>query len=368
GRQKEFDTLRSAWAAAATGRAGLVLVAGAAGAGKSRLVTELAGLVESTGGLVAPARCYQAERSLFAQPLLEAVRSCIAGLPPELVRRLADGWNGTLVELMPWLARLLGPGDYRGAGPELEHHRSLEAIAVLLERLAARQPLLLWLEDLQHASASMVEAVHFLPRRLPTTRLLLVATVTSDSGAEALSALGEVGRTIELGPLSASEVAELATRMGVAGRAPRGRASTGRATAVFEPTGGHAAFVVETLRLLSGPGGGLEAPIPESLQAAVQTRIRQVGPEVEELLRVAAVAGRTFDLDLVASLGQIDAELAGRLAERALLARLLAISGTSFTFTSGLLREVLYETTPAPVRKSRHRRAAVLLAGAPEAV
>jgi tetratricopeptide (TPR) repeat protein len=70
----------------------------------------------------------------------------------------------------------------------------------------------------------------------------------------------------------------------------------------------------------------------------------------------------------VASLGQIEVELAGRLAERALLAGLLAISGTSFTFTSGLLREVLYETTPTPVRTSRHRRAAVLLAGAPEAV
>src|SRR4029453_8281972 len=180
GRQKEFDTLRSAWAAAATGRAGLVLVAGAAGAGKSRLVTELAGLVESPGGRVAPARCYQAERSLFAQPLLEAVRSCIAGLPPELVRRLADGWNGTLGELMPWLARLL----------------------------------------------ETVEAFHFLARRLPTTRLLLVATITSDSGAEALSALGEVGRTIELGPLSASEVAALATRMSVAGRAPAGVAPT----------------------------------------------------------------------------------------------------------------------------------------------
>src|SRR4030095_6873948 len=117
------------WERSAADASGLLLVAGAAGAGKSRLVTELAGLVESTGGLVAPARCYQAERSLFAQPLLEAVRSCIAGLPPEVVRRLADGWNGTLVELMPWLARLLEPVEYRRAGPELEHHRSLEAIA-----------------------------------------------------------------------------------------------------------------------------------------------------------------------------------------------------------------------------------------------
>ncbi|HEV8166586.1 MAG TPA: AAA family ATPase, partial [Actinomycetota bacterium] len=358
GRRKEFGTLRSTWAAAATGRAGLVLVAGAAGAGKSRLVEELAGLVESTGGMVAAARCYEAERSLFLQPLLEAVRSCIAGLRPELVGQLADGWNGTLVELMPWLGRLLEPVEYRRAGPELEHRRSLEAIAVLLERLAARQPLLLWLEDLQHASASTVEAVHFLPRRLPTTRLLLVATVASDSDAEALPALGEAGRMIELGPLSAPEVAELAARMGVAGRASE----------VFESTGGHAAFVLETLRLLSDPAGDLEAAVPASLQAAVRSRIGQVGPQVEELLRVAAVAGRTFDLDLVASLGRFDAELAGRLAERALLAGLLGISGTSFTFTSGLLREVLYETTPAPVRKSRHRRAAVLLAGAPEAV
>jgi DNA-binding SARP family transcriptional activator/tetratricopeptide (TPR) repeat protein len=358
GRQKELDILRSAWAAAASGRAGLVLVAGAAGAGKSRLVEELADLVESTGGTAAPARCYEAERSLFLQPLLEAVRSCIAGLRPELVGQLADGWNGTLVELMPWLGRLLEPVEYRRAAPELEHHRSLEAIAVLLERLAARQPLLLWLEDLQHAGASTVEAVHFLSRRLATSRLLLVATVTSDSGAEARSALGEAGRTIELGPLSASEVAELAARMGVAGRAGE----------VFESTGGHAAFVLETLRLLSDPGGDLEAAVPASLQAAVRSRIGQVGPEVEELLRVAAVAGRTFDLDLVASLGRFDAELAGRLAERALLAGLLAISGTSFTFTRGLLREVLYETTPAPVRTSRHRRAAVLLAGAPEAV
>ncbi len=55
----------------------------------------------------------------------------------------------------------------------------------------------------------------------------------------------------------------------------------GRAAEVFESTGGHAAFVLETLRLLGDPGSDLEAAVPASLQAAVQTRIRQVGPEVE---------------------------------------------------------------------------------------
>jgi tetratricopeptide (TPR) repeat protein len=84
-------------------------------------------------------------------------------------------------------------------------------------------------------------------------------------------------------------------------------------------------------------------------------------------LRVATVAGRTFDLDLVAKLADIVSEQAARHAERALRAGLLDTSGTSFAFTSGLLREVLYETTPEPVRASRHRRVAVLLAGAPEA-
>jgi DNA-binding SARP family transcriptional activator len=359
GRREELGALRSAWSEAATGRAGLVLVAGAAGAGKSRLVTELVGLVTATGGVVAAARCYEAERSLFLQPLLEAVRASIAGLRPDLVRQLATGWYGTLIELMPPLGRLLDPVDYQRATPELEHHRSLEAIAALLERLAAHQPLLLVLEDIQHAGVSTLEAVHFLRRRLATARLLVTATVSNDRDAEALEALAEVGRTIELGPLSAVDVAELAGRMGVADRA----------TEVFEATGGHAAFVLETLRLLSGASGEpAAAAVPDSLQMAVLLRVRQVGPEAEELLRVAAVAGRTFDLDLVARLGGIDPEQAGRLAGRALRAGLLVTSGMRFAFASGLVQEVLYETTPGPVRASRHRRAALLLEGRPEAV
>ena len=89
----------------------------------------------------------------------------------------------------------------------------------MLERLAARQPLLLVLEDLQHASVSTLEAVHFLRRRLATARVLIAATVSPDRGTEALGALAEVGRRIELGPLSAADVAELAGKMGVAARA-----------------------------------------------------------------------------------------------------------------------------------------------------
>jgi DNA-binding SARP family transcriptional activator/energy-coupling factor transporter ATP-binding protein EcfA2 len=359
GRREELGALRSAWAEVISGRAGLVLVTGAAGIGKSRLVAELAGLVVSTGGLVAAGRCYEAERSLFLQPLLEAVRACTARLRPEVVRELAEGWSGTLIELMPSLGPLLGPVDYQRAAPELEHHRALEATTALLERLAARQPLLLMLEDLQHAGTSTLEAVHFLSRRLATSRMLLAATVSSERSAEALAALGDLGRTIELGPLSAAEVAELAARMGVGDRA----------AAVFESTGGHAAFVLETLRLLRDAGDEPDtAAISGSLHAVVLRRVRQVGPEAEELLRVATVAGRTFDLDLVGRLGEILPEQAARLAASGLRAGLLVTSGTSFAFASSVIRDVLYETTPAPVRVSRHRRAAVLLGNAPEAV
>ena len=97
GRQEELGALRSAWAEANSGRAGLVLVAGVAGTGKSRLVAELARLVASTGGLVATGGCYEVERSLFLQPILEAVRAYTARLDPEVVRQLAEGWNGTLI-------------------------------------------------------------------------------------------------------------------------------------------------------------------------------------------------------------------------------------------------------------------------------
>ena len=358
GREAELGELAGRWEAAAGGRPGMVLVAGEAGIGKTRLVQALAGLATATGGLVVQARCYEAERSLFLHPLAEAVRAAALALPPARLAAAAGDAAGTLAELVPELARLLDLGPYERAPAELERRRSFEAVTAFVRGLAARQPLLLVLDDLHLAGASTLELLHFLARRLATDRLLLAATVRAEEGAEALAALAEVAGVLELGPLPAPAVAELARRFGVAELAGP----------VQERTGGHTLFAVESLRA-AAEGDRDPAAVPASLRDAVTARVRRAGPEVETLLRAAVVVGAAFDLEVVAGLLELPVDAAAVRAERALAARLLAEDegGTGYRFANDLVREVLYQTSPGPTRVARHRRLAGLLAGRPEA-
>jgi DNA-binding SARP family transcriptional activator len=358
GREAELADLSRAWEGAAARRPQLVLVAGEAGIGKTRLVRALAELAGATGGLVVQARCYQAERSLFLQPVAEAVRAAALALPPARLAAAAGETAGTLAELVPELRRLLDLPGYERAPAELERRRSFEAVAAFLRGLAAQQPLLLAVDDLHQAGASTLELLHFLLGRLAGDRLLVVATVRAEEGADALAALADVGRVLELGPLPAAAVAELAGRFGVADLAGP----------VLERARGHTLFTVESLRA-AAEGGRDRAAVPASLRDAVLTRARRAGPEVEALLRAAVVVGAAFDLEVVAALLELPVEEAATRAEQAMAARLLVEgdTGAGYRFANDLVREVLYQTSPRPTRVTRHRRLAAMLADRPEA-
>jgi hypothetical protein len=166
GREAELADLSRAWEAAVGRRPQLVLVAGEAGIGKTRLVGALAELAGATGGLVVQARCYEAERSLFLQPLAEAVRAAALAPPPARLAAAAGDAAGTLAELVPELRRLLDLPGYERAPAELERRRSFEAVTAFVRGLAAQQPLLLAVDDLHQAGASTLELLHFLLRRL----------------------------------------------------------------------------------------------------------------------------------------------------------------------------------------------------------
>ena len=358
GREVEFAELAAAWKEAVGGRPGMVLVLGEAGIGKTRLVGAVAELAGATGGLVVQARCYEAERSLFLQPVAEAVRAAALALPPGRVAAAAGDAAGTLAELVPDLRRLLDLPGYERAPAELQRRRSFEAVAAFVRGLAAQQPLLLAVDDLHLAGASTLELLHFLLRRLHGDRVLVLAGVRAEEGAEALAALADAGPVLELGPLPAAAVAELARRFGVADLAGP----------VLERARGHTLFTVESLRA-AAEGGRDRAAVPASLRDAVQTRARRAGPEVETLLRAAVVVGAAFDLEVVAGLLDLPVEDAAGRAERALAARLLVEddTGAGYRFANDLVREVLYATSPRPTRVTRHRRLAGMLADRPEA-
>src|SRR6185312_10100039 len=124
---------------------------GEEGIGKSALVEALTAETSRAGALVVEVACFEAERSLYLQPLVDVVR--------DLVRRTAVD---EVRQLVPELTDILGPVAYEHAGPEVEHRRSLDAIGEFLTHVGEHRPVLIVIEDMQHAGESTVEALHML--------------------------------------------------------------------------------------------------------------------------------------------------------------------------------------------------------------
>ncbi|MDN5860060.1 MAG: AAA family ATPase, partial [Pseudonocardia sp.] len=353
GRDQELASLTAAWSVAAGGRGAAVLVAGEAGIGKTTLAEAAAAVASDTGGLVLRARCYAAERSLFLQPVVDALTSALQTVPEAELRRLAGSGADALAALVPEAAAVLGEPDPAHGDPETGRRRAFEAVRGLLAGLAADRPVLLLLDDLHNAGVATVELLHYLLRRTAGARLMVLATVRSEEGAAALAELAQVAGRLDVGPLPADAVALLAARAG----SPR------HAEDILRRTRGHTLFVVETLRALSGGESG----VPETLQAAVLSRLRQVGPDVERVLRAGAVLGAAVSPDIVAALLDVPVPGVVERCEQAAAARLLVPVGAAYEFANDLIQEVLYATTSDPVRFAHHRRAADLLADRPEA-
>jgi tetratricopeptide (TPR) repeat protein len=354
GRGTELAVLSSAWSDATAGRAGIVLVAGEGGIGKTRLVEELRTVVSATGGRVLAARCYKSERSLFLQPFVDALAATLTGLPPGRLRALGGSRAAALADLWPQLAEVLGPAIAERGSVEMQVRRVFDAVTEVVRGLSTERATLLFLDDLHHAGLATVELLHYLGRHAPSLRLLVVATVRTGEGDAVLDALADVVMRVDLGPLPAHAVTQLATE---AGRSEL-------AESILRRTRGHPLFVVETLR---GLATGEVGP-PRSLRAVVLSRVRRLGPEVEAVLRAGAVLGASVDPDLVAGLLDVVPHVVALRCAQAAEEALLTVVDRRFEFANDLIQEILYATTPAPLRVVHHRRAADLTAQRPEVV
>jgi tetratricopeptide (TPR) repeat protein len=332
----------------------VVLIVGEAGIGKTRLAEALAAEAGSAGALVLASRCYETERSLFLQPVVEAVLPAVTRLSAAELRRLLGDDAPSFAGLVPEAATVLGPVPVERVAIDVQRRRAFHSVMAFLRGLAARRPVLLVLDDLQCAGQSTIELVHYLGRHADGTRLLVMATVRAENDAEVGTALAAVAGRVEAGPLGAAAVEKLARQAGQAGLAGR----------ILRQTGGHTLFVVEVLRALADGDAGL----PASLRSAVQARARRLGADAEQVMRVAAVLGATIDPATVAALADEPPAAALRHCELALQARLLVAAGRNFEFANDLIREALYATTPEPIRLAYHQRAADLLTSRPESL
>jgi DNA-binding SARP family transcriptional activator/predicted ATPase len=365
GRQAEWATLRGAWQRAVQGQVGFALVTGVAGIGKSRLAEELLTWAQRQGVATARTRSYAAEGRLSFAPVSEWLRS--DAFSPH-VARLEDLWRAEIARILPEL-RTVRPGLPRSS-PLSEYgdrQRFFEGLAKAV--LAAPQPFLLLIDDLQWCDRETLEWLHFLSRFDPDARLLVVGTAREEEldATHPLQALlwhlrsGSQLTEIALEPLDAAETAQLAGQVG-------NRAfDTDAATRLYRATEGNPLFIVETVRAEGGasPPGVPEqgtAELPPRAHAVIAGRLAQLSEHAREIAATAAVIGRAFDLEILVRLVG-DEEVVVRALDELWRKRIVREQGpNAYDFTHDKLREVAYGATSAPQRRRLHRRVAEVLA------
>ena len=353
GRDVEFGRLENSWAEAAAGHPGLIILTGEAGIGKTRLMDELARVAAAGGGVVLRARCYETERSLFLQPVVEAIGGQVTRMAPRELREVVGERACVLAGLVPEVGAVLGTVPAVRGDPDTERRRAYDAVTIFLRRLSLRHPVLLLIDDLHHTGLAVIELLHYVGRQLTQSRLLIAVAVRTEEGQRVLADLADVGRTVEIGPLAIDAVLELAVAAG------HGE----QAEVVARRSAGHPLYAAEMLRGLT-----VGEQLPASLQEAVLARVRRTGPESERILRAAAVLGTSFEPATIGRLLDLPTAEAVQRCEDLLRTRLVVVAERAYEFVHDLVREVLYATTPVPTRLAYHARAADLLGEAPESM
>ena len=353
GRTEELSALGEALAAAQRGEGKVVLLGGEAGVGKTRL---LEACLESTGlgALRGPAN--ESATPPFG-PIAGALRAYL---------RTRSGVLEEWGRLAPYLALLLpelGPPPHAVDPPVLR-----EAVCQAFADIARQVPTALVLEDLQWADNATLELLPVLANALAHERLVIVGIYRSDEvgrGHPLRRLRNELRRArllreFVVNPLDPAQTTALATH--ILGQPP----SPTLASLLYERTEGVPLFVKELAgalalqnRLRPGPAGlelasGADLPIPDTLRDAVLLRLDRLSNPALQLLHLAAVAGRAFDValvvDLAGSADGLDALLDGGL--------LVEVEPGRAAFRHPLIRDAIYSDIAWVRRRALHRQMA----------
>jgi DNA-binding SARP family transcriptional activator/pimeloyl-ACP methyl ester carboxylesterase/tetratricopeptide (TPR) repeat protein len=330
GRAAEIEELEHLLRRARSGTGSTVLVAGEAGIGKTRLVSELAAHARTETCETLVGRSLDlVGTELPYQPFVEALRPLALTLP------FVDG---------------------RAFGSQL---RVFEDTLALLDGVAARTPVLLVLEDVHWADTSTLDLIAYLAHNLDKRRVLLVATYRADEpeSAERVRRLADsversgAARTLELGPLAPTELAAII-------EARAGPMPAALANAIVARADGNPFFAEELLAAAGDERGDL----PQGLRDLLMRRVARLDRQTKGVLRLAAAAGRDVGYPLLlAAAGLPEPDMRESL-RRAAEAGVLVPDQDRFRFRHALLAEGIYGTLLPGEREELHARLAGELA------
>jgi DNA-binding SARP family transcriptional activator len=342
GRRQELAELRSAFEATnADSHCRLLLLVGEPGIGKTRLAREFVSAVAQEATVLV-GRCASYGQGVTWLPLVEILREAGADTPENLSVLLSAEQDGGLVA-----RRIAGATGFADEPAPLEETNW--AFRRLFETIAARQPLVVVLEDVHWAEPTLLDLIEQLEEQASGPVLLLC--LTRPELLETRTAWAQ--RALTLAPLPEAEVGILVDSLR-ADLEAEGRAR------VVEVAEGNPLLAEQLVVHASEKGADSLDLAPPSIEALLASRLDFLSTEERMLLQSAAVIGRRFSRAAVLNLSLADPAATDVLL-RSLIEKgfLRQVSGEdSMAFHHVLVRNVAYAGIPKEARADSHERVA----------
>jgi adenylate cyclase len=407
GRESERSELLQAINKAVAGRGALIVLAGEAGVGKSRLAEEALAAGRRLGCQTLVGRCHEQDGTPPLIPYIEVLEEAARVIPVPTFRQAVGRTAPELARLLPELHRLFP--DIPPAmelPPELRQRFLFTNFREFLTRCSSATPLVIFLDDLQWADESTLQLTQHLAQHLDSLPIVVIAgyrdvgvaaepqqagalnqlfrrvrgqsrdaTAASQIVARGLEQLvaKRVARMVTLRPLSENDV------RGMLGALGHGDPPSRLVRKFVDQTGGNPFFIEELFRNLSEEGrlfdgGGKwkrdlelnDLDVPSSVRLVIDRRLQRVSGDTQNVLKAAAVIGQHFELDLLDAVTDVDEEALMTALEEAEQAHLLkGPSGRQerrWRFAHQLICQTLTGAVPQLRRQRLHIRIADAMA------
>ena len=286
GRHAELQVLAT-HAADHRERFSFVLVEGESGIGKTSLGEEF--IANLDAGIVLRSRCYDCEAVPF-----NAIDGLVDGISRSLeevelvsaLHELEPPTRASLVRHFPILSAVTSANDTEIEGALVDRTRArgraVEGLAILLRRLARRQRVYVFIDDLHWADADSIQALASLFAAPDAPHVFLVATYRP-SGADAVESITrdwERSRRLRLTGLARDDAAAIAKSYGIS------KSTSARYVAECE---GHPLFLRSLLLAHVATGG---ANPSRGLDLLLEETVRDIGIDEQTVLGLLSLCPR----------------------------------------------------------------------------
>lgn len=369
GRSTQRELLSSIMAMVANGRSAIVSVAGDAGAGKSRLVSEALAAFPSPDVTIYSGVCAPFGETNVWSPIASALFPRLDldhDVSPETLREASRSKGVELYGFEPddpTLDRFVeGVLHLLGYPSELDHVAPAQAREVLfslivegVRRRTRTGPVVLWIDDLQWADVLVIELLHRVARSLVDRPLLIVTAQREEAELDWPPATDHpITVRMPLDPLTRQDAERLV------GAVLGPSATESLIDRLYERSGGNPLFLIELAEMAkSNP---TSTALPGSLHALISARLDQLPTAQRAIIDNAAVLGASGQVE---SLEKFAAAMEQDFDSGALAALdddgLLEIIDSKWRFRSDVVREVAYQTLTKLVRAQRHAGTAAVM-------